>query len=118
METTTTETKIEKNDEGVLQKTFYLKNLLVNIRDYDNGPMKKAPEPHAHSYEQISYVAKGQLFVTIGNKKRYLRKGDVFYIPANTPHFIQTLSAHVRIVDSYSPVPEDLFIKKGGTKEK
>ncbi len=103
------ETEVKKITEGVYRKVFYLKNLMTSIVDYTIGPAEK-PEPlHFHHHEQISYIAKGQIFVIIGEKKKHMKKGDVFYIPANTPHSIQLLSKDVRIVDSYSPVMEELF---------
>ena len=91
----------------IFKEDFYLKNILTTIMDYTEGPMEKSYDFQANEYEQITYVAKGQLFVTIGEKKRHLRKGSVFYIAANKPYSIQTLSKNVRLVSSYSPIPEE-----------
>jgi quercetin dioxygenase-like cupin family protein len=103
------ETEVKKVTEGVYRKVFYLKNLMTSIVDYTIGPAEK-PEPlHSHPQEQISYIAKGQIFVIIGDKKKHMKKGDVFYVPSNTPHSIQLLSKDVRIIDSFSPVMEELF---------
>lgn len=105
----TNETEVKKVTEGVYRKVFYLKNLMTSIVDYTTGPVEK-PEPlHSHHHEQISYIAKGQIFVIIGDKKKHMKKGDVFYVPSNTPHSIQLLSKDVRIVDSYCPVMDELF---------
>lgn len=103
------ETEVKKITEGVYRKVFYLKNLMISIVDYTTGPAEKPESLHSHHNEQISYIAKGQIFVIIGDKKKHMKKGDVFYVPANTPHSIQLLSKDVRIVDSYSPVMEELF---------
>ncbi len=102
-----TETKIEKVGEGVYRKVFYLKNILTVIMDYTEGPMEKPLEYQPKKYEQITYVAKGQLFVTIVEKKKHLKKGSVFYVATNKPYSIQTLSKNVRLVSSYSPIPEE-----------
>jgi quercetin dioxygenase-like cupin family protein len=103
------ETKVEKVEEGVFRKVYYLNNIMTAILDYTEGPMDKPDPVHTHENEQISYIAKGQLFLIIGDKKKHLKKGDVYYIPSNIPHSIQILSKNVRIVDSYSPIREDLL---------
>ena len=103
------ETEVKKITEGVYRKVFYLKNLMTSIIDYTIGPAEE-PEPlHSHHHEQISYIAKGQIFVIIGDKKKHMKRGDVFYVPTNTPHSIQLLSKDVRFIDSYCPVMEELF---------
>ncbi len=101
------ETKVEQIADGVYRKIFFSKNLLVAIYDYTKGPMDEPTETHSHEYEQITYVAKGQLFVTIGGKRKHLRKGDVFYVHPNIPHSIQILSSNVRLVEAYTPIPEE-----------
>lgn len=106
------EVKIEQVGDGIYRKIFYLKNLLVAIYDYTKGPMDQPTEPHSHDYEQITYVAKGQLFVTIGGRRRHLKKGDVFYVHSNIPHSIQTLSSNVRLVEAYTPIPEEFNIRR------
>ncbi len=101
------ETEVKRITEGVFRKVFYLKNLMMSVVDYSTGPMEKPNPLHSHHQEQISYVAKGQLFVVIGDKKKHMKKGDVFYIAPNTPHAIQLLSKDVRIIDSYCPIVEE-----------
>lgn len=105
------ETKVVKVAEGVYRKVYYLTNIMTVVIDYTEGPMEEPDPVHTHEHEQISYVAKGQLFIIIGDKKKHLKKGDIYYIPSNIPHAVQILSKNVRIVDSFSPIREDFLSK-------
>jgi quercetin dioxygenase-like cupin family protein len=106
-----------KNDEnkgdeiapGVCRKIAYLDNMLTAIIEFTGGPMEEPEEPHSHPHEQISYVAEGSLFVFIGDDKQELKEGDIFLIPSNVPHCIQTLSERVKLVDTFTPVREDFL---------
>jgi len=88
-----------------------LDNLMVVVCDFTNGPALEPDKPHSHHHEQISYVAEGELFLFLGNEKHRLTKGDIFTVPSDIPHCIQTISSFVRLVDSFSPVRED-FLKR------
>jgi quercetin dioxygenase-like cupin family protein len=88
----------------------YLENLMTVVCDFKNGPMKKPDPPHSHTHEQITYVAEGELLFFINEEKQLLKKGDMVTIPSGLPHYIQTLTSHVRLIDSFSPVRKD-FIK-------
>ncbi len=88
----------------------HLNNLMMVVCDFKNGPMKNPDPPHSHPHEQITYVADGELFFFINEEKQLLKKGDIVNIPSGLPHCIQTLSNHVRLIDSFSPVRKD-FIK-------
>jgi quercetin dioxygenase-like cupin family protein len=88
----------------------YLNNLMVVVFDFDDGPMK-GPEPfHSHPHEQITYVADGELLFHKGDEKIHLETGDLITIPSGTTHSIQTLTRHVRLVDSFCPLRTD-FLK-------
>jgi quercetin dioxygenase-like cupin family protein len=57
-------------------------------------------------------MAEGKLFLFLDEEKHFLAEGDVFIIPSGVQHCIQTVSKHVRLVDSFSPVRED-FLRRG-----
>jgi quercetin dioxygenase-like cupin family protein len=61
---------------------------------------------HYHVHEQITYIVKGELEMTIGGETFTLTEGTVHVIPSNTPH-----SAVARmdciVIDVFSPVRED-----------
>jgi len=103
-------TKSEKLSERFERRIIHLKNLMVVVCDFTNGPANQPDPPHTHPHEQITYVAEGELFFFLGEEKHRLQQGDVFSVPPGIPHCIQTVSSHVRLIDSFSPIRED-FLK-------
>jgi quercetin dioxygenase-like cupin family protein len=101
----------ERVNEGFTRRITHLNNLMVVVCDFTNGPMLKPDPPHTHPHEQITYVAEGELFLYLNEEKHHLRPGDIFLVPGDMPHCIQTISGHVRLIDCFSPVRED-FLKK------
>jgi quercetin dioxygenase-like cupin family protein len=99
-------------NEGLERRIAYLDNLMVAVCDFTNGPMSHADPPHSHPHEQITYVVEGELFLFLDRNKHHLAPGDVFLVPSDLPHCIQTISKYVRLIDCFSPVRKD-FIKKG-----
>jgi len=70
-------------------------------------PMAKIPEHH-HPNEQIGVVLKGEIEYTIGDETQIVRKGAVFLIPPNTPHFGVVISQDTaQLLDIFAP-PRDL----------
>lgn len=61
---------------------------------------------HHHVHEQITYILKGELEMTIGGEFCPIKEGMYHVIPSNTPH-----SAIAKIdciaIDVFSPVRED-----------
>ena len=100
----------EEVKEGFRRRITHLDNLMVVVCDFTNGPAIKPDPPHSHPHEQITYVAEGELFLFLGEEKHQLSPGDVFLVPPDLPHCIQTISAHVRLIDCFSPIRED-FLK-------
>lgn len=94
---------------GVFRKISYLNDMMVAIIEFTGKPMDQPEEPHSHPHEQVSYVAEGSLYVFIDNEKQLLKKGDLFLIPSNVPHCIQTLTENVKLVDTFSPIREDFL---------
>jgi mannose-6-phosphate isomerase-like protein (cupin superfamily) len=107
------ESKPEKMSPFFERRIATLDKLMVVICDFTDGPALEPDKPHSHPHEQISYVAEGELFLFLGEEKHHLTKGDVFTVPPDLPHCIQTLSEFVRLIDSFCPVREDfLNVKK------
>jgi quercetin dioxygenase-like cupin family protein len=105
------ETSSEKVSAVFERRIINLENLMVVVCDFTNGPARKPDPPHSHPHEQITYVAEGDLYFFLDNTKFKLQKGDVISVPPEVPHCIQTISKHVRLIDSFSPIRED-FLKK------
>jgi len=99
----------EKVKEGFTRKISHLENLMVVVCDFTNGPMAEPDPPHSHPHEQITYVVEGELFLFLEDMKHRLTNGDVFLVPPNLPHCIQTISRNVRLIDSFSPIREDFL---------
>jgi quercetin dioxygenase-like cupin family protein len=104
------ETIPEKVSSTFERRVNNLEKLMVVVCDFTGGPADKPDPPHSHPHEQITYVAEGELFFFTGDEKHHLKRGDVYTVPSGMPHCIQTLSSHVRLVDSFTPLRED-FIK-------
>jgi len=87
----------------------HLENLMIVVCDFKNGPMDNPDPPHSHPHEQIAYVAKGELLFFRGEEELHLKEGDIVTIPSGLPHYIKTISKHVRLVDTFNPVRKDFL---------
>jgi quercetin dioxygenase-like cupin family protein len=86
-------------------------HLMTVVVDFNDGPASVPDPPHSHPHEQVSYVAAGELILIMGAEKTRLVAGDLFTVPANVPHAVQTLTPHVRLIDAFNPIRED-FLKR------
>ncbi len=64
---------------------------------------------HNHPHLQMSYVAEGRFEVTMGNDRKILEKGDVFFAPSNVFHGVRCLEAGL-LIDIFNPHRAD-FLK-------
>jgi quercetin dioxygenase-like cupin family protein len=79
---TATETQILLGPEEGMSNFF--------MRRFTMGPEGGMPL-HTNSVEHEQYVLEGRARVTIGEKAYEVKKGDVLYIPAGTPHKYEVL---------------------------
>ncbi len=63
---------------------------------------------HKHENEQLSYVLKGALNFTLGEREVLVKAGEVLVIPSNVEHAARALEDTVSI-DVLSPVRRDLI---------
>ena len=61
---------------------------------------------HAHSHEQVGYVASGKVRITVGDESTVLGRGDCYYAPSGVMHGAQVLEKAV-VVDTFNPPRED-----------
>jgi quercetin dioxygenase-like cupin family protein len=61
---------------------------------------------HKHVHEQITYIAEGELEMTIGGSKYQLTTGSVHVIPSNVPHSALAIT-DCKIIDSFAPARDD-----------
>lgn len=94
---------------GFFRKIAYLKGIMVATIQFSGKPMCHPEEPHSHPHEQISYIAEGSLYVFIDGDKELIKEVDIFLIPSNVPHCIQTLTERVKLVDTFTPRREDFL---------
>lgn len=84
-------------------------HLMMVVLDFDDGPGAQPDPPHSHPHEQITYVAEGRVRFFVGDAAYELGAGDMVVVPPDVPHSIQLLTAHARLVDTFSPVREDFL---------
>jgi quercetin dioxygenase-like cupin family protein len=101
--------KPEKLSKFHERRIANLKNLMIVVCDFTNGPSPEPDKPHSHHHEQITYVAEGELFFFLGNEKHHLSKGDIVTIPSGISHCIQNISSFVRLIDTFSPIRNDFL---------
>lgn len=61
---------------------------------------------HNHPHEQVGYVARGRVRMTVAGQSYELKAGDSYCAPSNVPHGALTLEPTV-IVDTFNPPRED-----------
>jgi len=93
--------------DGVKRKIMaYDENLMLVKVDFEKGAIGAL---HHHPHLQMSYVAKGTFEVTMGENKKILSEGDVFFAPSNVTHGVVCLEAGL-LIDVFNPHRED-FLK-------
>jgi quercetin dioxygenase-like cupin family protein len=94
--------------QDVFKRTYigHGKQSSVFVFQGHKGPFKK----HVHvTHDEIGYVLKGTGKVMVGDRVQEVREGDIWVIPANTPHGgeFQTEPTQVLFVSSPIDDPEN-----------
>jgi quercetin dioxygenase-like cupin family protein len=78
------------------------KLMMVKVHFAQNaiGPL------HQHYHSQITLVQSGSFEVVIGEERKLLGAGDVFYIPPHVMHGCVCKEAGI-LIDTFSPMRED-----------
>lgn len=95
--------------EGVERRLGHTEKLMMVVYDFDDGPKEEPDPPHSHPHEQVSYVAEGEILFLLDGRAERLGPGDMFLVPSGEPHTIQQLTKHVRLVDCFTPIREDVL---------
>ena len=61
---------------------------------------------HSHPHEQVGYIVRGRVEMTIAGETEILTAGDSYCAPSNILHGALTLESTV-IVDTFTPPRED-----------
>ena len=96
----------EELGNGVKRKIMAYDNQLMLVKvDFEKGAVGTI---HNHPHLQLSYVAKGSFEVTMGDDKKILNEGDVFFAPTMVFHGVVCLEAGL-LVDIFNPHREDFI---------
>ncbi len=61
---------------------------------------------HSHPHDQVGYVVRGSMELTIGEETRTIDAGDSYYIPGGVPHQA-ALVEDALVLDVFCPPRED-----------
>ena len=60
----------------------------INIRCLFQGDWQVEHQPDAAEYQGLFHlIEQGECWVTLAGKQFHLKKGDLFFLPQNRPHF-------------------------------
>lgn len=90
--------------KGVILRSAHLSKLTVTFVELANGA--KVPL-HSHPHEQISFIVKGKLKLTVDSIEYEVGPSEALTIPAGAPHSAEVIEGPVFVVDSFSPKRED-----------
>ena len=89
---------------GVQIRTFWGKEMLLAIIDLAANAVVPA---HNHPHEQAGTVISGELELTIGGEKHWIKPGDTYIIPGGVEHSGRTGDTPAKVMDIFSPVREE-----------
>ena len=90
--------------DGVLART--LNGDRVTIGFVDIEPNVLVPE-HQHENEQVGFVLRGAVTMTVEGQSRELRVGETYTIASQLPHSAKAGADGVSVVDVFAPVRQD-----------
>lgn len=94
---------------GIMLRSVYLDNCMMTF--FDLQPGSQIP-PHKHPHEQISFVVKGSLKMTVGGETKTMGAGDIAVIPPNVEHQAETGDEVTFAIDAWNPIREDYVLDK------
>jgi quercetin dioxygenase-like cupin family protein len=90
--------------DGVLARA--LNGDRVTIGFVDIEPNVLVPE-HQHENEQVGFVLRGSVTMTVEGQSRELRVGETYTIASQLPHSAKAGADGVSVVDVFAPVRQD-----------
>ena len=91
---------------GVRRKIMtYSDELMLTKVAFETGSIGAM---HHHTHLQISYVSKGKFEVIIGENKKILAEGDVYFVPSEILHGVVCLEEG-ELIDVFNPKREDFL---------
>jgi len=90
--------------DGVLARPLNGERVTIGFVDLD--PNVLVPE-HRHENEQVGFVQRGSVTMTIAGEARELPVGGTYRIPSNVPHSAKAGAGGASVVDVFAPVRAD-----------
>ena len=90
--------------DGVLARPLHAERVTIGFVDIDPGVL--VPE-HRHDNEQVGFVLRGSVTMTVAGQARELRVGETYSIAGGVPHSAKAGADGVSVVDVFAPVRED-----------
>jgi len=90
--------------DGVVARALHAERVTIGFVDIDPGVL--VPE-HRHDNEQVGFVLRGSVTMTIAGQARELRVGETYTIAGKVPHSAKAGPEGVSVVDVFAPVRED-----------
>lgn len=90
--------------DGVLARALHADRVTIGFVDIDPGML--VPE-HRHDNEQVGFVLRGSVTMTIAGQARELQVGETYSIAGGVPHSAKAGADGVSVVDVFAPVRED-----------
>lgn len=94
---------------GITLRSVYLENTMMTF--FDLQPGSRIPL-HKHEHEQISYVVRGSLKMTVAGQTKLMREGDIAVIPGNVEHEAEVGEEPTFALDAWYPIREDYVLDK------
>jgi quercetin dioxygenase-like cupin family protein len=95
---------------GIKAKIAHTENLMTLLSEISFGVQNTPAPMHSHPAEQSTYILDGELMVFIeGEEPKKLKAGDMYYVGANIPHAIQSLTEKIHVVESFSPLRKEFL---------
>ena len=93
---------------GITLRSVYLENSMMTTFDIEPG---SAIPSHKHPHEQITFLVKGSLKMTVGDETRTMQASDIAVVPPEVEHSAEALEPSLA-VDSWYPIREDYVLDK------
>jgi quercetin dioxygenase-like cupin family protein len=104
---------VETQQLGALQMQVFGHSAHMTVLHWILPDGSVFPE-HQHPQEQLAYVIRGCLHMTVSGQSAVLKAGDAVIVPSNTPHSV-TVEGETETIDVFSPIRTELpgFLKPG-----
>ena len=90
--------------EGTIARAVHGEQITMAVVELD--PNVAVPE-HRHVNEQLGFVARGSITMTVGGEARELGVGETYVIATDVPHAAVAGAEGATVVDVFSPPRQD-----------